>query len=163
MKKSKYLLGLAFLALGMSMTSCDKENEGAIYNSAFNNVTWEQDEVSTTTAETNLTMPVMITRNNKAGALTVSYTAESSDPDVLSDDCNGTVTFADGEATAFVNVKATGMEKGTTYTYTMSLEDAVVDADTVLKNAIKTINVVVVSDYTWVSAGTCTFIDGNFY
>ena len=163
MKITKYLFGLALLALGMSMTSCDQENEGALYNSTNNNISWEKSAVTTTTAENEIVVPVMITRNNKSGELTVSYTAEASNADVMSDDCNGKVTFKDGEGTAFVNVKASNLEKGQTYTYTMSLEDAVVDADTVLKNAIKTINVVVVSDYTWVSAGTCTFIDGNFY
>ena len=164
MKKSKYLLGLAFLALGMSMTSCDKENEGAIYNSAFNNVTWEQDEVSTTTAETNLTMPVMITRNHKDGALTVDYTVESSDPEVLSDDCNGKVTFKDGEASTFVNVKATNMEKGETYTYKMKLaDDVVADVDTNFNNVNQEVTITIVSDYTWLAAGTCEFVDVNLF
>ena len=164
MKKSKYLLGLAFLALGMSMTSCDKENEGAIYNSAFNNVTWEQDEVSTTTAETNLTMPVMITRNHKDGALTVDYTVESSDPEVLSDDCNGKVTFNDGEASTFVNVKATNMEKGETYTYKMKLaDDVVADVDTNFNNVNQEVTITIVSDYTWLAAGTCEFVDVNLF
>lgn len=164
MKKSKYLLGLAFLALGMSMTSCDKENEGAIYNSAFNNVTWEQDEVSTTTAETNLTMPVMITRNHKDGALTVDYTVESSDPEVLSDDCNGKVTFADGSGSAVVNVKATNMEKGETYTYKMKLaDDVVADVDTNFNNVNQEVTVTIVSDYTWLAAGTCEFVDVNLF
>ena len=164
MKKSKYLLGLAFLALGMSMTSCDKENEGAIYNSAFNNVTWEQDEVSTTTAETNLTMPVMITRNPKDGALTVDYTVESSDPEVLSDDCNGKVTFADGSGSAVVNVKATNMEKGETYTYKMKLaDDVVADVDTNFNNVNQEVTITIVSDYTWLAAGTCEFVDVNLF
>ena len=70
MKLTKYLLGFALLSLGMAMTSCDQENEGAIYNSAFNNVSWEQDEIETTTAEEEIVVPVMITRNHKAGALT---------------------------------------------------------------------------------------------
>ena len=164
MKKSKYLLGLAFLALGMSMTSCDKENEGAIYNSAFNNVTWEQESMSTTTAEENLVVPVMITRNHKDGALTVAYTVESSDPEVLSDDCNGNVTFANGEGSAIVNVKATGMEKGETSTYKMTLADAIVaDVDTNFNNVNQVVTVTIVSDYTWVDAGTCTFVDVNLF
>lgn len=148
----------------MSMTSCDKENEGAIYNSAFNNVTWEQDEVSTTTAETNLTMPVMITRNHKDGALTVDYTVESSDPEVLSDDCNGKVTFADGSGSAVVNVKATNMEKGETYTYKMKLaDDVVADVDTNFNNVNQEVTITIVSDYTWLAAGTCEFVDVNLF
>lgn len=163
MKMTKYLFGLALLALGMTMASCDKENEGAIYTSAHNNVSWEQKAMETTTAEESIVVPVMITRNTKAGALTVSYTAESSDPDVLSDDGNGTVTFADGDATAFVNVKATGMEKGTTYTYTMKLDDgAVADADPNTNNVKQTVTVTIVSDYTWVDGGVCIFFDRNF-
>ena len=163
MKMTKYLFGLALLALGMTMASCDKENEGAIYNSAHNNVSWEQKAMGTTTAQENIVVPVMVTRNTKAGALTVSYTTESSDPDVLSDDGNGTVTFADGEATAFVNVKATGMEKGTTYTYTMKLDDgAVADADPNTNNVKQTVTVTIVSDYTWIDGGVCMFYDRNF-
>lgn len=164
MKMTKYLFGLALLALGMSMTSCDQENEGAIYNSAFNNVTWEQKSMSTITAEEEIVVPVMITRNHKDGALTVNYTTEASDPDVLSDDGNGKVTFAAGEATALVNVKATNLEKGQTYTYKMTLDDAAVaDVDTNFNKAYQTITVKIVSDYTWEDAGTCTFIDNNFY
>ena len=163
MKITKYLFGLAILALGMSMTSCDQENEGAIYNSTHNNVSWEQKALETTTAEETIEVPVMITRNIKAGALSVSYSVESSDPDVLSDDCNGTVAFADGQATAFVKVKATGMEKGTTYTYTMKLDDgAVADADPNTNNVKQTVTVTIISDYTWVDGGVCMFYDGNF-
>lgn len=162
MRISKYLLGFALLALGMSMTSCDQENEGAIYTSNNKNVSWEQKALSTTTAENEIVVPVMITRNVKDGELTVNYTVENSDPDVLSDDCNGKVTFANGESTAFVRVKAQNMEKGSTYTYTMNLDDATIDPDETLNNVTKSVTVQIISDYTWVDAGTCTFIDGNF-
>lgn len=146
------------------MTSCDQENEGAIYNSAFNNVTWEQKSMSTTTAEENLVVPVMITRNHKDGALTVDYTVETNDPEVMSDDCNGKVTFADGSGSAVVNVKATGMEKGETYTYKMTLADAIVaDVDTNFNNVNQEVTVTIVSDYTWLAAGTCEFVDVNLF
>lgn len=158
MKITKYLFGLALLALGMSMTSCDQDNEGAIYNPANKNVSWELSKSETTTAEDEIVVPVMITRNIKDGELTVNYTAEASNPQVLSDDCNGRITFANGESVAFVNVKATNLQKGTTYTYTMTLDDAAIDADENLK-ANKTIEVVIISDYTWVEAGTCIFTD----
>lgn len=158
MKIAKYLLGFALLSL--AMTSCDKDNEGAIYKSAFNNVTWEQASLSTTTAEEDVVVPVMITRNNKSGELTVSYTAEASDSEVLSDDGNGHVTFADGQSAVFVNVKAKGMEKGSTYTYTMKLDNgAVADVDTNFNKAVQTVKVTIISDYTWVDAGLAHFID----
>jgi len=150
--------------LSLAMTSCDQENEGAIYNSAFNNVTWEKESMSTTTAEENLVVPVMITRNHKDGALTVDYTVETNDPEVMSDDCNGKVTFADGSGSAVVNVKATGMEKGETYTYKMKLADAIVaDVDTNFNNVNQEVTVTIVSDYTWVDAGTCEFVDVNLF
>lgn len=159
MKITKYLFGFALLSL--AMTSCDQENEGAIYESAFNNVTWEQKAVSTITAEDEIVVPVMITRNHKNGALTVNYTAKASDADVLSDDRNGQVTFADGEASAFVNVKAKNLQKGETYTYSMTLDNAIVaDADTNFNTVAQTVTVTIVSDYTWVDAGTAIFIDG---
>ena len=147
--------------MSLALTSCDQDNEGAIYNSANNNVTWELNEMETTTAENDIVVPVMVTRNHKNGAQTVHYTVEASDADVLSDDCNGQVTFADGETTAFVNVKASNMEKGSTYTYTMTLADAdVADADENVNNVNKEITVTIISDYTWVDAGTAIFIDG---
>jgi len=158
MKISKYLLGFALMSL--ALTSCNQDNEGAIYESANSNVSWELDEIETTTAENDIVVPVMITRNTKNGALTVHYTVEASDADVLSDDGNGQVTFADGEATAFVNVKASNMEKGSTYTYTMTLDDgAVVDVDENLGGVNQEITVTIVSDYTWIDAGTAHFID----
>ncbi len=159
MKISKYLLGFALMSL--ALTSCNQDNEGAIYESANSNVSWELDEIETTTAENDIVVPVMITRNTKNGALTVHYTVEASDADVLSDDGNGQVTFADGEATAFVNVKASNMEKGSTYTYTMKLDDgAVVDTDDNLGGVTQEITVTIISDYTWIDAGTAHFIDG---
>lgn len=161
MKITKYLFGLALLALGMSMTSCDKENEGAIYNPASSNVSWEQKAYSTKTAEETIEVPIMISRATKDGELTVNYTVEASDPEVLSDDHNGKVNFAAGEGMATVKVKAANMEKGTTYTYTMTLDDASAAADENL-SAIKTITVRIESDYTWLDGGTCRFIDFNF-
>ena len=91
MKMTKYLFGLALLALGMTMASCDKENEGAIYTSAHNNVSWEQKAMETTTAEESIVVPVMITRNTKAGALTVSYTAL---PSLATPTCSAMIAMA---------------------------------------------------------------------
>ena len=60
-------------------------------------------------------------------------------------------------------MKATGMEKGTTYTYTMKLDDgAVADADPNTNNVKQTVTVTIVSDYTWVDGGVCMFYDQNF-
>ena len=42
------------------MTSCDQENEGALYNSTNNNISWEKSAVRTTTAENEIVVPVMI-------------------------------------------------------------------------------------------------------
>lgn len=161
MKITKYLFGLALLALGMSMTSCDQENEGAIYTPASSNVSWEQKAYSTKTAEETIEVPIMISRATKDGELTVNYTVEASDPEVLSDDHNGKVNFAAGEGMATVKVKAANMEKGTTYTYVMTLDDASAAADENL-SAIKTITIRIESDYTWLDGGTCKFYDFNF-
>lgn len=151
------------MASSLALTGCSDDNEGAIYNSAFNNVSWEQNVISTTTSEESVTVPVMITRNNKSGALTVHYTTSTVDTGIFSDDANGTVTFADGQAVAYVNVTASNLEKGVEYNYTMTLDkESFSDIDTNTNTAQQTIVVNIVSDYTWISGGTATFIDYNF-
>lgn len=162
MKITKYLLGFALLSLGLTLTSCDQENEGALYKSAFKNVSWEQKALRTVTAESEVTVPVMISRNNGTGNLDVAYTATPSEEGVFTDDCNGTIHFGDGQTTQFVKVKAANLQKGTTYTYTMTLDPGALDADTVLNKNVNKVVVTIVSDYTWVDAGTCIFLDGNF-
>ena len=165
MKVYKYLLGFALVAMGVAATSCNTDNEGALYNSPVENVTFETAEPATvTTAESSITVPVRIIRANKHGTYTAHYTAEASDADVFSDDANGTVTFADGEAVKIVNVTASNMVKGKEYTYEMTLSDAdVATADPVTDNMNASTTVTIMCDYNWIDAGTCTFIDYTWY
>lgn len=118
--------------------------------------------MSTVTSAEEITVPVMVTRNNTSGELSINYETEASADGIFTDDGNGTVHFAPGVATATINVKASNLQKGTTYTYKMKLDTEKQDVDTVFSKAVQEMVVEIVSDYTWVEAGTCTFIDGNF-
>lgn len=160
MKASKYLFGVALAAAALLATSCDTDNEGTIYRSQSQNVSFENDGSSTTTAQTSITVPVRVIRGNKNGAYTATYTAQASDDGIFSDDAGGSISFADGETAKTINVTASNLAVGQTYTYTLTLTNA--DADTVTQSAITQTVVTIHSEYNWVSAGTCTFIDFNF-
>ena len=146
------------------MTSCDKENEGAIFGSGANNVSWETNKVDIVTDDSEVEVPVKISRTNKSGNLTVNYTVKASTDGIFSDDCKGTVTFADGEIMKLVNVKANIKEKGQKYTYTMTFDDATKgDIDQAYSRNLAQEIKISVLQYSWVDAGTCTFIDAVFY
>lgn len=159
MKISKYLLGFALL--GLALTSCDTDNEGAIYKASDVNVSFENEDLATvTTDKSSITVPVRIIRGDKTGAFTASYTTKASAEGIFSDDCNGSVTFADGEAVKIINVTASNMVVGNKYSYEIILSDATMaHADTVTNSAIASTKVNIMCDYNWVDAGTATFTD----
>ena len=76
MKITKYFFGLALLAA--AATSCNSDNEGAIYQSSAANITFEQKEMAqVTTPEESITIPVRVIRGNKAEAATATYTTQT--------------------------------------------------------------------------------------
>ena len=162
MRISKYIVGMA-LACCAVFTSCDKENEGAIYTTSFQNISFEQEEPNTvTTSEESIVLPVRLTRSIASGEFTASYEIESEDEGVFSVDGNS-VTFKDGEGVAFINLKASNLKKGADYACVLKLNDAAVaTADTITKNQITQTLITVHADYNWVAAGTCKFIDWSF-
>lgn len=162
MKINKILLGLTIVVAGM-MVSCNTDAEGTIYSPDGMNVSFESEAPATiTTSESSITIPVRIMRYISKGAYTVNFTTEASEEGIFTTDGNGSVTFADGENVAIVNVIADNMAKGADYTYKLTLSEA--DAATVAStnNQNITTTIKIHSDYNWLSAGNCTFIDYTF-
>ncbi len=163
MKLNKYFLGLAVVLLGV-LTSCNTDVEGVCYSPMGANVSFETAKPSTiTTAETSLTIPVRIIRSTTAGSYTANFTAEASEDGIFSNDANGSVTFAEGQGVAVINVIANNLAKGVDYTYTLKLsENEKAAADTITKTQNLETVIKIHSDYNWVSGGTCTFVDYTF-
>ena len=162
MKLAKYILGLALVAGSLALTSCDQENEGAIYEPTVQNITFMTEAQSTTTAESSVTIPVAVSRAMTNGTYTanVTMTDASEGMNLKSQQ----VTFADGEGMAYAYVELPNMVKGTTYTCTLNLSDA----DKATKNEdfgeqLTSSTITVVCDYNWVSAGTAEVTDLTWY
>ena len=164
MKANKYLMGLVVALAGL--TSCNTDVEGDYYSSDFANVSFDSKgtSVSLSNTETTATIPVRVTRAKTEGAYTATYTAEASAPGVFTESGNGTVSFADGEGSAIINVTANNVEKEVNYTYTLKLSDAsVATADTTTNNQISTHTITLYRDgdwtewKTWNKAGTCDY------
>ena len=163
MKINKYFLGLAAVLL-FGLTSCETKVEGPTYSPMGQNVSFETAKPSTiSTSETSLTIPVRVVRATTAGSYTANYTATASDEGIFSDSGNGTVTFADGEGVAVITVNANNLEKGKDYTYTLTFGAAeAATADTITNSQNLQTVISIHSDYNWVSAGTCLFVDYSF-
>ena len=128
MKANKYLMGLVVALAGL--TSCNTDVEGDYYSSDFANVSFDSKgtSVSLKNTESTATIPVRVTRAKTEGAYTATYTAEASAPGVFTESGNGTVSFADGEGSAIINVTANNVEKEVNYTYTLNNDDPKVQA-----------------------------------
>ena len=151
------------LACCAVFTSCDQENEGALYTANFQNISFEQEAPNTvTTSEESIVVPVRLTRSIAKGEYTANFEIESENEGIFSVESNS-VTFNDGEGVAFINLTASNLEKGADYACTIKLsEEAVATADTITKNQITETLIKIHSDYIWVAAGTCKFIDWSF-
>lgn len=149
----KYLFGLALFA-GLALTSCNTDNEGALYSPSVQNVSFEasapaQITVSSSSAE----IPVRLVRAQTTDAYTAHYTL--TDPKGIFTDANGgQVTFEKGMAEAIVTLKANNMEIGNAYSATLQLSKADVEqADTLTNSAIAKTTISVMCDYNWISVG----------
>ena len=163
MKINKILFGLAIAILGV-MTSCDTNVEGVTYSPMSQNVSFEtKAPAAITTSESSITVPVRITRSITVGTYTANFTAVASEDGIFTNDANGSVTFADGQGVAIINVTADNLKKGADYIYTLTLSDAdEATADTITNKQNITTTVKIHSDYNWISGGSCTFIDYTF-
>lgn len=159
----KYILGFALLA-GLALTSCNKDNEGAIYQPSWQNVSFEMESPNQIlTQDASITIPVRLIRANTEGAYTAHYTLASETEGIFTDNNSGQVTFEVGKNEAFVNLSAANMKKGNLYEAVLTLSDAdVAQNDTITGTAVNETKISIMCDYNWVSAGTCTFTDFNF-
>ena len=152
MKITKYLMGLALVTAGMLAASCDTENIGATYEPKEANVTFLSEQPEIELQEANAIIPVKVVRANAKGAYTAHYTFTGDS--YFSDPNNGTVSFEDGQGSAYINIKATNLEPGKKINFTVTLSDAdVATADTVLNNGIYKTTYTVMRVYTWIDFG----------
>jgi len=163
MKINKILLGLAVAMLGV-MTSCNTDVEGVTYSPVGQNVSFETSAPATvTTSETSVVIPVRIVRSLTADEYTANFTTEASEEGIFTNDANGAVKFEAGQGVAVINVKADNLAKGVDYTYTLTLSEAdVAGRDTITNKQNASIVITIHSDYNWISAGSCTFVDYTF-
>ena len=159
MKLGKYILGLALVAAGL--TSCDQENISAIYEPSVANISFLTGEQSALTDKTSIEVPVAVGRAMTNGSYTATVTMSDASEGVSLK--SNQVTFVDGEGMAYATVVITGMEQGYNYSCTLSLSDADKQtANTEFGEQITSTKVVVMCDYNWIPAGTCTFFDYTF-
>lgn len=157
------MVALAFVAGGL-FTSCDTDNESTLYTPENINVSFETEEPSQVlTAEASDTIPVRIVRSDTKSEYTAHYTMQSADEGIFTDTGGGSVTFAAGEGVKVVNVIASNMVPGNSYSATLTLSDAdIALADTITNNMKASSTISIMRDYTWVPAGSGTFDDETF-
>ena len=149
----KYLFGLALFA-GLALTSCNTDNEGALYHPSVQNVSFEASAPAQITVSSSSTeIPVRLVRAQTTDAYTAHYTL--TDPKGIFTDANGgQVTFEKGMAEAIITLKANNMEIGNAYSATLQLSEAdKAQADTLTNSAIAKTTISVMCDYNWVSVG----------
>lgn len=157
MKFSKYILGFALVAAGLSMTSCDKDNKGAIYDGpAMANYTFETSEITSELEEATNIVPVVVwrTHSTEAYKTTVNFTTDAQDYALQTNE----VSFGPGEDTDTLYVVATNMERGDKRICEIEFNEADKATANTFEDPIQKITVTVV----WprlLPAGTCTFMD----
>lgn len=151
----KVFLGLALLA-GFALTSCNTDNEGALYSPSSQNVSFEVEEGSQIlTQNATLSIPVRLIRANaNGGSYTAHYTLTPENEGIFTDASGGQVTFENGKAETTILINAANMEKGNVYKAKLKLSDAdIAQADTITNSAIAETIINVKCDWNWVSVG----------
>lgn len=151
MNKILYGIAIAMVAL---FTACDQDNEAAIYRTNFQNVSFEQEEFATImTNESEVSIPVRITRALTNGAYTATFALASDNEGIFSVESNS-VSFENGQGSAVVNVKASNLQKGFEYACTLTLsEQDIAQNDTITRSANNEIKLNVMCDWNWLSIG----------
>jgi len=150
MKLGKYILGLALVAA--SLTSCDQDNIGAIYEPKVANISFITAEQSTLTKSNNLTVPVAISRAKTDGVATYAITMTNASAGVTLKDQS--VSFEAGEGMAYVDVEFANMGPGQTYQCTLNLSpEAVATANPDFGEQISSTVVNVMCDFDWEELG----------
>ena len=174
MKINKYILGLAAVVI-TGFSSCNTDVEGETYSAdpTLQSITFDAatQTINVSADKSEASTVVRITRGVSAGEANVNFTAEASEDGIFSNDANGVVKFAAGQNSAVINVKAENLEKEQSYTYTITLDEAVKNTlDTIanpkqnLKYVIKVTREGDWSDWKkWNSAGTGNFVYGGHF
>lgn len=159
MKLNKVLFGLTVVVAAL-FTSCNKDNEGAIYNSqsnaglSFTASTLAAVEVPAS----NPVFDVEIVRGNTVGAATgtVSATLVAGKTEIPGVTVSG-YSFADGQNSTTVSVNIDPLAVGVAGSLTLTIADA--DASV---GAVKSATMKVSKAYEWESLGKGQFVD-NFF
>lgn len=174
MKIKKYILGLFVTVIGI-FSSCNTDVEGPLYNGTLEHVSFDASalNVSVSSDESSVSIPVVINRGVLQNASTFSFTAEASEDGIFSNDAvDGRISFAEGQNTVVINVTAQNLEKEQTYVYTLTLSDeakATADVVTGVKqNTTCVIKVMREGNWTawdkWNSTGTADYYySGSFF
>lgn len=159
MRINKILFGFAIVVAAL-FTSCNKDNEGAIYNNqggaglSFTASTLSSVEVPAS----NPVFDVEIVRGNIVGAASGNLTAtlKVGDNELPGVTVSG-YNFADGQNSTTVSVNVSPLEVGVVGSLTLTIADA--DASV---GAIKSATMKVSKAYEWESLGKGAFVD-NFF
>jgi len=159
MRINKILFGFAIVVAAL-FTSCNKDNEGAIYNNqgcaglSFTASTLSSVEVPAS----NPVFDVEIVRGNTVGAASGNLTAtlKVGDKELPGVTVSG-YNFADGQNSTTVSVNISPLEVGVVGSLTLTIADA--DASV---GAIKSATMNVSKAYEWESLGKGAFVD-NFF
>lgn len=159
MRINKILFGFAIVMAAL-FTSCNKDNEGAIYNNqggaglSFTASTLSSVEVPAS----NPVFDVEIVRGNIVGAASGNLTAtlKVGDNELPGVTVSG-YNFADGQNSTTVSVNVSPLEVGVVGSLTLTIADA--DASV---GAIKSATMKVSKAYEWESLGKGAFVD-NFF
>ena len=157
MKTTKYLFGLVFAVMAM-LPSCNKDNEGAIYNSDNGAVSFTSTNLGSVTVLPNEpTFEVEIVRGNTSNDLSGKITSEALvGKTPLEGVTVSDYSFKAGENKTTVKVDVTTLAIGDVLTVNLKIDDSQVSIG---GNASTTIKVN--KAYNWISLGTGTFTD-NF-
>ena len=161
MKLAKYILGLALVAGSFALTSCDQENEGAIYEPQYMNVTFMTPSQYTMTGESSITVPVAVSRAMTNGEYTATVEMADATPGMSLK--NQQVTFANGEGMAYVYVVVSNMDKGATYTCTLNLTGVADTKNPDFGEQLTSTSIEILCDYNWIPAGIAEFTDYTWY
>ncbi|WP_018669564.1 hypothetical protein [Bacteroides gallinarum] len=149
------MIASAFLC--MAFVSCDTDNIGATYTPDTEEIQFFMPEqsviVSKESSETEV--KVRLIRNIANEEKTINYDITLSDNTVLSDENNGKVTFKQGEAVAYIPIKAQNLVIGTSYTATINI--ATDDEENPLSTQVS-----IMRDYNWVEVGSVIYTEADF-
>lgn len=156
MKLNKVLFGLTIVAAAL-FSSCNKDNEGAIYSNQGNaGVSFTASTLSTVEVPaSNPVFDVEIVRGNTVGAATGNLTATlKSGDEVIPGATVSAFNFADGQNSTTVSVNIAPLAVGVAGTITLTIDDA--DASI---GGVKSATMKVSKAYEWTKLGVGQYID----